>query len=109
MAEAGVGNTTRTGDCERKTKETQLRVSVDLDGKGTFSGSVGVPFLEHRRGDIRAVHRLSWGDEYLAPGGAGCRADVPRLDGERILRAVGEAQRLVHAAIEARARHLQAR
>jgi imidazoleglycerol-phosphate dehydratase len=57
VAEAGVGNTTRTGECERKTKETQLRVSVDLDGKGTFSGSVGVPFLEHML-DLFARHAL---------------------------------------------------
>jgi imidazoleglycerol-phosphate dehydratase len=31
----------------RKTKETQLKIDLELDGSGKFAGSVGVPFLEH--------------------------------------------------------------
>ena len=32
---------------ERNTKETRVRVSIDLDGSGTSKLDVGVPFLEH--------------------------------------------------------------
>lgn len=32
---------------ERVTKETSIKVDVNLDGKGQFSGSVGIPFFEH--------------------------------------------------------------
>jgi imidazoleglycerol-phosphate dehydratase len=32
---------------ERETKETRLRLEIDLDGSGRFQGAVGVPFLEH--------------------------------------------------------------
>ena len=38
---------TRTSSIERSTKETQLKVRLNLDGSGKFKGSVGVPFLEH--------------------------------------------------------------
>ena len=37
----------RTGKIERKTKETDLRVSVDLDGSGQAEVSTGVPFFDH--------------------------------------------------------------
>jgi imidazoleglycerol-phosphate dehydratase len=37
----------RHGKVHRKTNETDLTVEVLLDGQGTFSGSVGIPFLEH--------------------------------------------------------------
>ena len=46
---------TRRAEIERNTNETQLRVVVDLDGSGAFSGSVGVPFLEHML-DLLARH-----------------------------------------------------
>ncbi|MCX7049408.1 MAG: imidazoleglycerol-phosphate dehydratase HisB [Candidatus Sumerlaeota bacterium] len=39
--------TARTSAIERATKETQLKLSLNLDGSGRFEGSVGVPFLEH--------------------------------------------------------------
>lgn len=45
----------RQGEIERNTKETQLRVRVDLDGSGDFTGAVGVPFLEHML-DLLARH-----------------------------------------------------
>jgi len=31
----------------RRTRETDLRVTVNLDGRGQFAGAVGVPFFEH--------------------------------------------------------------
>ncbi|MCX7014724.1 MAG: imidazoleglycerol-phosphate dehydratase HisB [Candidatus Sumerlaeota bacterium] len=37
----------RIGEVERKTKETDLRVRVNLDGEGRFEGGVGIPFFEH--------------------------------------------------------------
>ena len=45
----------RRAQIERKTKETQLRVEIDLDGQGRFEGHVGVPFLEHML-DLLARH-----------------------------------------------------
>ena len=37
----------RTAEVERKTKETQIRVKLNLDGKGVSKLSTGIPFLEH--------------------------------------------------------------
>ena len=37
----------RTGTVERKTKETEIRVTVDLDGTGQAQVSTGIPFFDH--------------------------------------------------------------
>lgn len=37
----------RSASIERNTLETQIRVSIELDGSGTSSFDTGVPFLEH--------------------------------------------------------------
>lgn len=37
----------RKADVERKTLETQISASVDLDGSGKSSLELGIPFLEH--------------------------------------------------------------
>ena len=37
----------RTAEVSRNTKETQIRVKVNLDGKGVAKLSTGLPFLEH--------------------------------------------------------------
>jgi imidazoleglycerol-phosphate dehydratase len=37
----------RTGKIERKTKETELTVEVDLDGRGDAQVSTGIPFFDH--------------------------------------------------------------
>jgi imidazoleglycerol-phosphate dehydratase len=37
----------RTGEVERNTKETQIRVKLNLDGKGVAKLATGIPFLEH--------------------------------------------------------------
>ncbi|NOQ63858.1 MAG: imidazoleglycerol-phosphate dehydratase HisB [Methyloprofundus sp.] len=39
--------TNRTASVERNTLETQISVSIDLDGTGTAKFETGVPFLEH--------------------------------------------------------------
>ena len=40
-------STARTAQIERNTKETQIRVRLDLDGKGSAKLATGIPFLEH--------------------------------------------------------------
>jgi len=37
----------RQASVERNTKETQIKVSVNLDGSGSFRMKSGLPFLEH--------------------------------------------------------------
>src|SRR6056300_1970309 len=37
----------RTATVERNTNETQIKVSVNLDGTGLFKIKSGLPFLEH--------------------------------------------------------------
>ena len=37
----------RTAEIERNTKETQIRVRLDLDGKGVARLATGIPFMEH--------------------------------------------------------------
>ena len=37
----------RRASVERRTKETEVRVAVDLDGTGTYKVSTGIGFLDH--------------------------------------------------------------
>jgi imidazoleglycerol-phosphate dehydratase len=37
----------RKGECERKTRETVITVSLDLDGSGATEVSTGLPFFDH--------------------------------------------------------------
>ena len=37
----------RTGKAERRTKETEITVSLDLDGSGTYEVATGIGFLDH--------------------------------------------------------------
>ena len=37
----------RTATVKRKTRETDISVDVNLDGKGTYTVSTGLPFLNH--------------------------------------------------------------
>lgn len=37
----------RKGECERKTKETVISVSLDIDGEGKVAVSTGLPFFDH--------------------------------------------------------------
>ena len=47
----------RTGAVHRKTKETDIRVSLNLDGKGSSSITTGLPFLDHML-ELFAKHGL---------------------------------------------------
>jgi imidazoleglycerol-phosphate dehydratase len=49
--------TTRTATVARNTFETQIEVSINLDGQGQFSAVTGVPFLDHMMEQI-ARHGL---------------------------------------------------
>jgi len=37
----------RTASVNRETKETQIAIDLDLDGKGNANFDIGIPFLEH--------------------------------------------------------------
>jgi imidazoleglycerol-phosphate dehydratase len=47
----------RTATVHRKTKETDVRVELNLDGSGQSSVSIGLPFLEHML-ELFAKHGL---------------------------------------------------
>ncbi|MCL4138596.1 UNVERIFIED_CONTAM: hypothetical protein GTU68_060594 [Idotea baltica] len=49
--------TTRTATIARNTLETQIEVSINLDGQGQFKAETGVPFLDHMMEQI-ARHGL---------------------------------------------------
>ena len=42
----------RTARVERKTKESQVMVDLNLDGNGTIDVSTGVPFFDHMLGQL---------------------------------------------------------
>jgi imidazoleglycerol-phosphate dehydratase len=42
-----MGNSSRVGNIHRKTKETDIRLSLKLDGLGTTSIRTGVSFMDH--------------------------------------------------------------
>ena len=47
----------RSGNISRKTHETQIEVSIDLDGKGTSKLNTGIGFLDHMLDQI-ACHGM---------------------------------------------------
>ena len=49
--------TERTAHIERNTKETQIDLRLNIDGKAVYSNSTGVPFFDHML-DLLAKHAL---------------------------------------------------
>jgi len=47
--------TKRTSQVDRKTKETQIRIQLDLDGNGKHEITTGIPFFDHML-TLFAVH-----------------------------------------------------
>lgn len=47
----------RTATIERRTKETEIALTLDLDGQGQYTIATGVPFLDHMLSHV-AVHGL---------------------------------------------------
>lgn len=45
----------RTAEIERKTRETDIKLKLNLDGKGLFSGDTGIPFFDHML-ELLAAH-----------------------------------------------------
>ena len=76
----------RVGKVARKTKETELEVQVDLDGRGDASVSTGIPFFDHMletlarhgaldltlqcKGDLHIDHHHTVEDSGIALGSA---------------------------------------
>jgi imidazoleglycerol-phosphate dehydratase len=83
----------RKATVERDTKETRITVSVDLDGAGTSTLAIGIPFLEHmldqvaRHGgldlEIRATGDLHIDDHHTVE-------DTGIVFGQAVARAIGE-------------------
>ena len=57
MSESAVLSGTRQASVERNTKETQIAISIDLDGSGQLAVDTGLPFLDHMLDQI-ARHGL---------------------------------------------------
>src|SRR5919202_1298004 len=54
---ANLGQLVRTASVSRKTGETDVQVSINLDGQGHCTASTGIPFLDHMLHQI-ASHGL---------------------------------------------------
>ena len=57
MSDTAPIQNTRRASVERNTKETQISVSIDLDGSGQLEVETGLPFLDHMLDQI-ARHGL---------------------------------------------------
>jgi len=83
----------RRASVERKTRETELRVTVDLDGSGAYSGKVGIGFFEHML-ELLAHHALIdltiEGKGDLAVGAHHTVEDVGICIGQAIRKALGD-------------------
>jgi imidazoleglycerol-phosphate dehydratase len=46
-SQPAAGPASRVGTIARKTKETEIRIRIDLDGSGQYSVATGIPFFDH--------------------------------------------------------------
>ena len=49
----------RTAEIHRKTRETDIRLRVNLDGEGKYAGTVGQGFLDHML-ELFATSTAAW-------------------------------------------------
>jgi len=83
----------RTAEIERNTKETQIRVRINIDGDGVSSVNMGVPFMEHMLDQVARHGMIDI--EIVANGDLETDAhhtveDVGIAFGQAIARAAGE-------------------
>src|SRR6187455_925126 len=83
----------RQAEVTRNTKETQIRVKLDLDGRGTARLSTGLPFLEHMLDQVARHGMLDLeidakGDLHID--GHHTVEDVGIALGQAVLKAVGD-------------------
>ena len=57
MSESAALSGNRQSSVERNTKETQIAISIDLDGSGQLEVDTGLPFLDHMLDQV-ACHGL---------------------------------------------------
>jgi imidazoleglycerol-phosphate dehydratase len=84
----------RTAIVERKTRESDVRVEIDLDGEGEYSVSTGIPFLDHMlesfaRHALFDLQLVAKGD--LAVDAHHTVEDVGITLGQAVRRALGDA------------------
>lgn len=85
--------TSRRAQLSRKTNETQITLSLDLDGQGSYSVSTGVPFFDHM---LEQLSRHSGMDLSIAAKGDleidahHTVEDVGIVLGQALARALGE-------------------
>jgi imidazoleglycerol-phosphate dehydratase len=90
--------THRTADIRRDTKETQIRVAIDLDGQGTSKLATGIGFFDHMLDQV-ARHGLidleidAKGDLHID--GHHTVEDVGITLGQAVAKAVGDKKGLV--------------
>jgi imidazoleglycerol-phosphate dehydratase len=88
-----VANPARNASVERKTKETQIELSLDLDGAGEASAATGVGFLDHML-DLLARHgRMDLGVKAsgdLETGAHHTTEDVGIVFGQALDQALGD-------------------
>jgi imidazoleglycerol-phosphate dehydratase len=83
----------RTASVERKTKETLISVSVDLDGTGKSGIATGVPFLDHMLEQVARHGMLDMqikADGDLHIDGHHTVEDVGIVLGQAVAKAVGD-------------------
>jgi imidazoleglycerol-phosphate dehydratase len=83
----------RTAEVERNTKETQIRVKLNLDGKGAAKLVTGIPFLEHMLDQVARHGMLDL--DVLAKGDLHIDAhhtveDIGITFGQAFLKAIGD-------------------
>lgn len=83
----------RIGDVARKTKETDVKVSINLDGTGVCQSTTGIPFLDHMLDQIAShglfdVNVMARGDLHIDDHHT--NEDIALAFGTALLQALGD-------------------